>query len=118
MRATADAVERALARPGGGLLRYDGDTYVGGNAWVLAALWLGLYRRQVGDADGHRRAVAYAQRVATPLGLLPEQVTDRGEPAWVLPLAWSHALLVLSARPELEAVGARREAARSPVRGQ
>ena len=116
MRATADAVERELARPDGGLLRYEGDTYAGGNPWVLAALWLGLYRRQVGDLDGHRRAVVYAQRVATPLGLLPEQVTDHGEPAWVLPLAWSHAMLVLAARPELEAVRARAAAAAAAVR--
>ncbi len=104
MRATADAVERALGRPGGGLLRYESDTYAGGNPWVLGALWLGLYRRQIGDADGHRRALAYAQRVATPLGLLPEQVTDDGAPAWVVPLAWSHAMLVLAARPESTAV--------------
>jgi glucoamylase len=117
MRATADAVERSLGRPGGGVLRYEGDTYAGGNPWVLAALWLGLYRRQCGDLDGHRRALGYAQRVATPLGLLPEQVTDEGEPAWVLPLAWSHALFVLSVRPELEAVRSRPAEARSTVRG-
>lgn len=117
MRATADAVERALGRPGGGVLRYEGDTYAGGNPWVLAALWLGLYRRQSGDLDGHRRALDYAQRVATPLGLLPEQVTDESEPAWVLPLAWSHALFVLSVRPELEAVRTSPATARAPVRG-
>jgi GH15 family glucan-1,4-alpha-glucosidase len=104
MRATAAAVERALGRSGGGILRYEGDTYAGGNPWVLGALWLGLYRRQTGDADGHARALAYAQRVATPLQLLPEQVTDDGAPAWVVPLAWSHAMLVLAARPELEAI--------------
>jgi GH15 family glucan-1,4-alpha-glucosidase len=37
---------------------------------------------------------------------LPEQVTDEGEPAWVVPLAWSHAMLLLAARPELDAVSA------------
>jgi GH15 family glucan-1,4-alpha-glucosidase len=58
--------------------RYAGDTYAGGNRWVLAALWL----------------------AQTSLGLLPEQVTDDGEPAWVVPLAWSHAMLLLAARPE------------------
>jgi glucoamylase len=115
MRATADAVEQALARPGGGLLRYENDAYAGGNPWVLAALWLGLYRRQVGDVEGHRRAVAYAQRVATPLDLLPEQVTDEGDPAWVVPLAWSHAMLVLSVRPELGVVRPRERAAAVPL---
>jgi glucoamylase len=104
MRATAASVERALGRPGGGILRYEGDTYAGGNPWVLGALWLGLYRRQTGDAGGHARALAYAQRVATTLQLLPEQVTDDGAPAWVVPLAWSHAMLVLAARPELDVV--------------
>jgi GH15 family glucan-1,4-alpha-glucosidase len=115
MRATAAAVETALARPGDGLMRYERDTYAGGNAWVLAALWLGLYARQVGDVIGHQRALEYARRVATPLGLLPEQVTDDGRPAWVVPLAWSHAMLVLAARPELAFVasGGRTE---SPVR--
>jgi glucoamylase len=116
MRATAAAVERALARPGGGLLRYERDAYVGGNPWVLAALWLGLYLRQTGDDDGLRRALDYARRVATPLGLLPEQVTEDWKPAWVVPLAWSHAMFVLCARPELDAVRPPALAAAPPVR--
>jgi GH15 family glucan-1,4-alpha-glucosidase len=32
---------------------------------------------------------------------LPEQVTRDGKPAWVVPLGWSHAMLMLAARPEL-----------------
>jgi GH15 family glucan-1,4-alpha-glucosidase len=68
---------------------------------VLAALWLGLWHRQVGDDEGMQRALTYALSAQTTLGLLPEQVTDDGEPAWVVPLAWSHAMLLLAARPEL-----------------
>jgi GH15 family glucan-1,4-alpha-glucosidase len=117
MRATVAAIERTLGRPGGGLLRYEGDTYAGGNAWVLAALWLGLWRRQAGDLRGHERALDYACRVATPLQLLAEQVSDDGKPVWVLPLAWSHAMFVLAARPELDFIDASTAAARkSPVR--
>jgi GH15 family glucan-1,4-alpha-glucosidase len=116
MRATADALEHTLGRAGGGLLRYEGDTYAVGHPWVLAALWLGLYRRQIGDATGHQRALAYARRVATPLGLLPEQVTEDGAPAWVVPLAWSHAMLVLAARPELDVLRAPAETAPARVR--
>jgi hypothetical protein len=33
-------------------------------------------------------------------------VSDDGRPVWVLPLAWSHAMFVLAARPELTVVGA------------
>jgi glucoamylase len=117
MRATAAAVARELATPGGGILRYAHDRYAGGNAWVLAALWLGLWQRQVGDLDGHRRALAYAQRVATPLGLLAEQVADDGRPVWVLPLAWSHAMFVLAARPELAIAGSAAGARVATARG-
>ncbi len=101
MRATVAALEEELGCPAGSLRRYAGDTYAGGNRWVLAALWLGLWYRQVGEAPGLERALAYAQSAQTKLGLLPEQVTDDGEPAWVVPLAWSHAMLLLAARPEL-----------------
>jgi GH15 family glucan-1,4-alpha-glucosidase len=116
MRATAAAVVGSLGRPGGGILRYEGDTYAGGNPWVLAALWLGLYSRQIGDVRAHAHSLEYAERVATQLDLLPEQVTDDGAPAWVVPLAWSHAMLVLAARPELELVRAAGLATASPIR--
>jgi GH15 family glucan-1,4-alpha-glucosidase len=105
MSATVAALESELGCEAGSLRRYAGDTYAGGNRWVLAALWLGLWHRQVGDAAGHERALTYARSAQTDLGLLPEQVTEDGEPAWVVPLAWSHAMLLLAARPELEAIG-------------
>ena len=108
MRATVDALEAELGCPAGSLRRYAGDTYAGGNRWVLAALWLGLWYRQVGERPGLDRALTYALAAQTNLGLLPEQVTDEGEPAWVVPLAWSHAMLLLAARPELTWAGNQR----------
>jgi GH15 family glucan-1,4-alpha-glucosidase len=104
MRATVAAVERELLLPDGGVLRHEGDDYAGGNPWLISTLWLGLAQRQTGDEDGLRRALEYARARQTPLGLLPEQVTRSGEPAWVVPLGWSHAMLVLAARPELALV--------------
>lgn len=103
MRATAAAIERALVLPCGGVLRHEGDDYAGGNPWLLTTLWLGLYYRQLGDEAGLRRCVDYALSRRTQLDLLPEQADREGQPAWVLPLAWSHAMLVLAARPELAA---------------
>ncbi|HEY5660110.1 MAG TPA: glycoside hydrolase family 15 protein [Gaiellaceae bacterium] len=105
MRATVAALEQELGCPAGSLRRYAGDTYAGGNRWVLAALWLGLWYRQVGEGHGLERALTYALGAQTKLGLLPEQVTDDGEPAWVVPLAWSHAMLLLAVRPELSLAG-------------
>ena len=101
MRATVAALEDKLGGGKGSVSRYEGDTYAGGNRWVLAALWLGLWHRQVGEVHGLERSLEYALTAQTSLGLLPEQVTDEGEPAWVVPLAWSHAMLLLAARPEL-----------------
>jgi glucoamylase len=101
MQATLSALERELAAPCGGIRRYAGDTYAGGNAWVLTTLWLGLARRAGGDLAGHERALRFACEAQTELGLLPEQVADDGSPAWVLPLTWSHAMLVIAARPDV-----------------
>ena len=60
--------------------------------------------RQIGDDAGHRASLDYALARQTSLGLLSEQVTRDGEPAWVVPLGWSHAMLILAARPELALV--------------
>jgi glucoamylase len=106
MRATIAALQAELGCEAGSLLRYAGDTYAGGNRWVLAALWLGLWHRQVGEGAGLQRALEYALSAQTKLGLLPEQVTEKGDPAWVVPLAWSHAMLLLATRPELSLVAA------------
>jgi GH15 family glucan-1,4-alpha-glucosidase len=114
IRATVAALESELGSPDGSLVRYAGDTYAGGNKWVLAALWLGLWHRQAGDQGKFKRSVEYALSAQTELGLLPEQVTEDGEPAWVVPLAWSHAMLLLAARPELEHV--KSQHVDSPVR--
>lgn len=104
MQATIAAVERELQLPDGGVLRHEGDDYAGGNPWLLATLWLGLAHRQAGDDAGLRRTIEYVLERQTSLGLLPEQVTSGGEPAWVVPLGWSHAMLVLAVRPELALV--------------
>ena len=104
MRATIEAVERELRTPEGGVLRHEDDDYAGGNPWLISTLWLGLAERQAGDEAGHRASIAYALAQQTSLGLLPEQVTRDGEPAWVVPLGWSHAMLILAARPELALV--------------
>ena len=97
--ATIDAIEREL-RVGPGLLRYPGDTYVGGNPWLLTRLWLGLARRAPGSghpADG----IADVAGCATDAMLLAEQVdAHTGRPVWVVPLAWSHAFYALACRPD------------------
>jgi glucoamylase len=104
MAATIAAIEGELRTADGGILRYTGDRYLGGNPWVLATLWLGLARRAPGavvPAEG----VDYAVSARTSTDLLPEQVDEvTGEPVWIVPLTWSHAMYVLACHPPLAPV--------------
>ena len=104
LRATVAAVADGLGTPGGGLHRQERDTYAGGHEWLLATLWLGLAQRLLGEDEALGRAVAHVVSRRTPLDLLAEQVDPDGRPAWVLPLGWSHAMLLLAAMPELRLV--------------
>lgn len=98
MRSTAETVEKALSAAGSvGLMRYEHDSYIGGNPWILCTLWAALYNAELGDYEKARNYFDWAVGGRTELGLLPEQV-DRatGKPAWVIPLTWSHAMFVLT----------------------
>lgn len=96
MVATAAQVVRYLENPRvGGLHRYSGDCYRGGNPWVVCTLWLGLYELSRGQVEQARQRLAWAVAHRTPLDLLPEQVnSETGAPFWIIPLGWSHALLI------------------------
>lgn len=95
---TADAIEQLLTSPKvGGIKRYENDTYIGGNPWILTTLWLSHYRTLQGRYADARQLLDYAVKHVTPSGLLPEQVDqETGETAWVVPLTWSHAMFVLA----------------------
>lgn len=99
MEATARALLERLTSPRvGGLIRYEEDPYRQGNPWILCTLWLGLYRARIGDYQGAAECLDWALKHRTDLDLLPEQVDKvTGQPAWVVPLTWSHAMFVLLA---------------------
>jgi len=94
---TVEAIEKALTvHHVGGIKRYENDNYIGGNPWVLTTLWVALYYIEVENFEKAKTYFDWAVRSCTKLGLLPEQVNkDTGEPCWVIPLTWSHAMFVL-----------------------
>lgn len=99
MLATAAAIEEQLSSPVGGIYRYQGDSYRGGNPWLICTLWLALQFLQSGSPDKGRQLYDWALQHRTALDLFPEQV-DRasGQPCWVNPLGWSHAMFLLATR--------------------
>ncbi|NLJ99649.1 MAG: hypothetical protein GX318_00230 [Clostridia bacterium] len=81
----------------GGILRYRGDDYIGGNPWVLITLWLSLCFNTIGEREKAKKHFNWALKQQNSLGLFPEQVGKySNKPIWALPLGWSHAMFILS----------------------
>jgi hypothetical protein len=95
---------RLWSRPVGGVLRYEGDTYRGGNPWVLTTLWLASVELMAGNFAEARECFSWVMAKNTPLGMMPEQVhRETGLPYWVIPLGWSHAMFLLFVKQALDA---------------
>ncbi len=93
---TVSLIEQVLTSSGvGGIKRYENDTYIGGNPWILTTLWVALYHAKTGNYSKAKEYLYWAANGKTELGLLPEQINkDTGRPDWVIPLTWSHAMYV------------------------
>lgn len=91
-----------------GIMRFEGDEYIGGNPWTITTLWYaivllklaGYYWNsdQIKAENYFKKAIACVEwciQGSTSTGLLPEQI-DRytGKPAWAIPVGWAHALMV------------------------
>ena len=94
----AKTLEEQLTSPKiGGIKRYVHDQYIGGNPWVLCTLWLALYYIEIKEYSKAKSLLKWTIEHRTRLSLLPEQVNkDSGEPAWVIPLTWSHAMYIMT----------------------
>ena len=97
MAATVRAIEENLWNHDvGGIHRYEGDSYRGGNPWLITTLWLAIYYCAAGNRSRAEELCQWSLAQANGRQLLPEQADKRhGGPAWVLPLNWSHAMFVL-----------------------
>ncbi|HEY5584192.1 MAG TPA: glycoside hydrolase family 15 protein [Ruminiclostridium sp.] len=93
---TVSLIEQVLTSSGvGGIKRYENDTYIGGNPWILTTLWVALYHAKIGNYSKAKEYLYWATNGKTKLGLLPEQLNrDTGKPDWVIPLTWSHAMYI------------------------
>jgi glucoamylase len=97
-KAVSTLARRLWSKKAGGIMRYEGDHYVGGNPWILTTLWLAIYHVEAGDRKRAASLIRWAADHATSLDLLTEQVDKKtGEPVWAVPLGWSHAMFIIAA---------------------
>lgn len=114
MAATISRIRHELSSPTGGIRRYVGDTYYGGNPWLLLTAWLGWHDALSGEPDAAERARSWVLDHQTAAGTLAEQLLDEPQAPdrvdeWVErwgpiadPLLWSHAkYLLLENRAEV-----------------
>lgn len=96
MKNTVGNIERDLKLPNGGYMRYQWDSYVGGNAWIISSLWLALYYFENGEKEKATELFDWVTNHADYLGFLPEQIDRNGDDTiWVRQLSWSHAMYII-----------------------
>lgn len=98
MQATVRAIEEKLWNYDvGGIHRYEGDGYRGGNPWLVTTFWLSIYYSAAGNYSRAENIYRWCLEQSNQHLLLPEQVDkNHGGPVWVTPLNWSHAMSVLA----------------------
>ena len=95
MTNTIEKIHLTLRTYTGGYLRFEGDTYKGGNPWVISNLWMANYYLDLGEKKQAEEYFKFAVVASTEHGFLPEQVNNQTmKPAWVIGLGWSHALFI------------------------
>jgi oligosaccharide amylase len=88
----AQRVGNSFHWPAGGIGRYPGDRFEGGNPWPLCSIWLAAYHLAAGQDVRALEHLDWAVDQVTPLGHFPEQVhRESRHPVSAVPLGWAHA---------------------------
>lgn len=107
MEMTLGRIERELMN-GGGVHRYQEDTYYGGGEWVLLTAWLAWHHRRLGRSERAAELLGWVEQQTDNKSQLPEQVPASLNdpsyyPVWVerwgpvaTPLLWSHAMYLIA----------------------
>lgn len=93
---TISEIERTLHMSNGGYMRYQWDSYIGGNTWIISSLWMAMYHTKLGNKEKAKELFDWVTNHADHLYFLPEQIEREGDKtAWVTQLSWSHAMYVI-----------------------
>ena len=95
---TVEKINLNLRTYTGGYIRFENDSYLGGNnPWPIATLWMSLYNSNIGNKEEARAQIDFIIKTATKHGFLAEQIDNETMQAkWVIGLGWSHAMYVIA----------------------
>jgi len=94
---TIERINMTLRTYTGGYVRYEEDKYMGGyNPWPISNLWMACYNLDVGENKKALENFEFVTNSCSEHGFLGEQVNNEiMKPAWVIGLAWSHAMYIV-----------------------
>ena len=95
---TIEKINMTLRTYTGGYLRFENDSYLGGNnPWPIATLWMALYNMKIGNKEEARKQIELITKTATKHGFLAEQIDNETmQSKWVIGLGWSHAMYIIA----------------------
>ena len=95
---TIEKINLNLRTYTGGYIRFENDSYLGGNnPWPIATLWMALYNSKIGNNEEARAQIDFIIKTATKHGFLAEQVDNETmQSKWVIGLGWSHAMYIIA----------------------
>ncbi|MBS0351774.1 MAG: glycoside hydrolase family 15 protein, partial [Proteobacteria bacterium] len=108
VKSTMAQIEKIL-RSGGGISRYQGDTFyrqtAQSNPWFVTTLWLAQYKIACGHLDEALAILNWVADHALASGVLAEQIhPETGEPLSVSPLTWSHGTYITTVQQYINAI--------------
>ena len=94
---TIEKINLSLRTYTGGYIRFENDSYLGGNnPWPVATLWMALYNLKNGNKEEALKQLDFVINTATKHGFLAEQIDNETMKAkWVIGLGWSHAMFII-----------------------
>lgn len=93
---TIERINLSLRTYTGGFKRFEEDSYMNGNPWPIANMWMTLYYLESGEKKKAKETFDFVVKTAAAHNFLGEQVSNENlKTNWAIGLGWSHAMFIL-----------------------
>lgn len=93
---TIERINLSLRTYTGGLKRFEEDSYMNGNPWPIANMWMTLFYLENGEKKKAKETFDFVIKTAATHSFLGEQVSNEHlRTNWAIGLGWSHAMFIL-----------------------